>query len=85
MQEEAVNVIEKVSIRKGIDDDGDTRKIFGRKGRGRKMDFILDPEEFIEKRLTSLEEAVAFEKATSCMEDCRRPVDIVKRIMNSNV
>lgn len=87
LQDEAVNVIERVSARKGIDDDdgGDSRQIFGRKGKGRKMDFILEPEEFIVKKLTTIEEAVAFEKATSCMEDCRRPIDIVKRIMNSNV
>lgn len=49
------------------------------------MDFVLEPEEFIEKRLTTFEEAVAFEKAASCMDDCKRPIDIVKRIMNSNV
>ena len=66
-------------------DDGENSQIYGSKGRGRKPDFILEPEDFIARRLTTVEEAVKFEKAACCMEDCRRPIDIVKRIMNSNV
>ena len=46
---------------------------------------MLEPEQFIAKRMTTIEEAVAFEKAATCMDDCKRPIDIVKRIMNSNV
>ena len=32
--------------------------------------YILEPETFIQKKLTSIEEAVAFEKAAVCMEEC---------------
>lgn len=37
------------------------------------------------RKVTHVDEAVKFEKTVECMEGCRRPVDIVKRIMNSNV
>ena len=86
LQQEALEVIEKVSDRKMLgSDEQQVGQVYGSKGKGRKMDFILEPEEFIARRLTTVEEAVKFEKAATCMEDCRRPIDIVKRIMNSNV
>ena len=85
LQQEALDVIERVSDRKMMDTPEQAGKVYGSKGKGRKFDFILEPEEFIARRLTTVEEAVTFEAAAACMEDCRRPIDIVKRIMNSNI
>jgi hypothetical protein len=47
--------------------------------------FYLDPEEYFSRRFVSVEESVAFEKASLCMHNCQLPVDIVKRVMASNV
>ena len=46
--------------------------------------FTMDSEEYMRTRFVSVEEAVAFEKAAVCMQQCQLPVDIVKRIMGSN-
>ena len=45
----------------------------------------MDPELFIEKKVTRLDEAATFEKAANCMQSCQLPLDIVKRIMTSNI
>ena len=50
-----------------------------------KEPYILDPELFIEKKITTLEESAAFERAAMCLERCELPIDVVKRIMSSNI
>ena len=50
-----------------------------------KQKYILDPEEFVSTKITSLDEAVSFERAAICMQNCQLPVDVVKRVMTTNV
>ena len=71
LTEQATDVIEKVSDRKVKSE--------------LKKEYLLDPETFISKKITSIEEASTFEKAALCMNDCKLPLEMVKRIMSSNV
>ena len=71
LTEQATEVIEKVSDRKVKSE--------------LKKQYFLDPETFISKKITSIEEASTFERAASCMNECKLPLEIVKRIMSSNV
>ena len=47
--------------------------------------FNLDPDDFVKSKLTSFEDAGKFERAAMCMQNCQLPIDIIKRIMNSNI
>lgn len=71
LKDKASQVIEDVSDRKGVGKNNN--------------ELILEPEEFMRRKHTGLEEAVAFEKAAICMQDCQLPLDAVKRILASNV
>ena len=42
-------------------------------------------QQFVDNKLTNLDDAVSFEKAAQCMEQCQLPLDIVKRIMQNNI
>lgn len=70
LKEKATEVIDDVSDRK-----------FNKKSK----ELILDAEEFIRLKHTHIDEAVAFERAAICMQDCQLPLDAVKRILASNV
>ncbi len=39
----------------------------------------------MEKRYTKVEDALVIEKANKCMERCQFPVDIIKRVLASNL
>ena len=41
--------------------------------------------EFFENRLTKVEDALVVERANFCMEKCKAPVDIIKRVLASNL
>ena len=47
--------------------------------------YTLDKHEFFEKRLTKVEDALAVERANLCMEKCKQPSEIVKRVLASNL
>ena len=47
--------------------------------------YILEPEEFVDTKITGLDEAASFERAAICMQNCQLPVDVVKRVMSTNV
>lgn len=47
--------------------------------------FTLDRQEFIEKRLIKVEDALLIEKANQCQAKCQQPTDILKRILQSNL
>ena len=47
--------------------------------------YIMDPATFVTKKITQLDEAAVFERAANCMQGCQLPVDIVKRVISSNV
>ena len=66
-------------------DEKDLIKSYGSNGTPKKLSFILEPDEFIESKVTNFEEAIAFEKAVVCMQQCQLPIDIVKRILKANV
>ena len=50
-----------------------------------KQTYTLDKMEFFEKRLTKVEDALVVERANYSMEKCKAPVDIVKRVLASNL
>lgn len=47
--------------------------------------FTKDPAEFFQKRVVSVEDALTIEKANLCMKKCQEPVDILKRVISSNL
>ena len=47
--------------------------------------FTLDKVEFFESRMTKVEDALIVEQANRCMERCKQPVDVLKRVMSSNL
>ena len=42
-------------------------------------------EEFMSYRMTKIEDALIVEQANSCMEKCKQPVDILKRVLGSSL
>ena len=50
-----------------------------------KQSYTLDKMEFFENRLTKVEDALVVERANFCMEKCKEPVDIIKRVLASNL
>ena len=47
--------------------------------------YSLNKVEFFQARLPSVEDALAVERANFCMERCKLPVDIIKRVLSSNL
>ena len=70
----------KIKAQDVIDDVSDRKHNYAKP-----QELVLEPEAFLAKRHTHLEEAVAFEKAALCMQECQLPVDITKRILAANV
>ena len=50
-----------------------------------KTSYTLDKMEFFENRLTKVDDALVVERANFCMEKCKAPVDIIKRVLASNL
>ena len=50
-----------------------------------KNSYTLDKMEFFEQRVTKVEDALIIERANHCMEKCKTPVDILKRVLASNL
>ena len=47
--------------------------------------YLMEPEVFVTKKVVHLDEAAVFERAANCMQGCQLPLDIVKRVMTTNI
>ena len=47
--------------------------------------FTLEKSEFFEHKWTNVEDSIIVEKANRCMDQCKQPVDVLKRILGSNL
>ena len=47
--------------------------------------YTLDKHEFFERKLTKIDDALMVERANFCMDKCKQPVDIVKRVLAANM
>ena len=43
--------------------------------------YSLDPVDYFENRVTKIEDAIIVEKANLCMDRCKQPVEILKRLL----
>lgn len=49
------------------------------------LSYTLDKVDFFENRMTKVEDALIVEQANICMEKCKQPVDVLKRVLSSNL